>query len=265
MSTDRINMLNIAFDNISTEELLASLSDGFVMPINVDVLITLQQDRELYDISRKAEYVVVDSQVIANLLRFFMHTPVKQKTSGSDFFPAFCAYHRKNPDIRIFLLGGQDDAAASAQARINAELGRNIIVDCCSPSMGFDMKPDECDAIVEQINESAASVLAVGVGAPKQEKWIARYRDRLSGVRIFMAVGATVDFQAGRIKRAPKWMADIGLEWFHRLLQDPGRLWKRYLIRDMPFFWLVLMQKFGRYRNPFADDDSKPDEQRIEH
>lgn len=107
--------------------------------------------------------------------------------------------------------------------------------------------------IVETINKSGATVLAIGVGAPKQEKWICRYKDKLPNIKIFLAVGATIDFEAGQKKRSPKWVSEIGLEWLHRLLSEPKRLWKRYLLDDSLFFWLILKQKLHLYQFPFAN------------
>ena len=98
--------------------------------------------------------------------------------------------------------------------------------------------------------------LAVGVGAPKQEKWILKYKDLMPNVKIFMAIGATIDFEAGNVKRAPQWMSRYGLEWLYRLLSEPSRLWKRYLVDDLPFFWLILKQRFGWYRNSFEKKEA---------
>ncbi len=115
-----------------------------------------------------------------------------------------------------------------------------MIVDSYSPSWGFENDKQECQKIVEMINLSQATVLAIGVGAPKQEKWIYKYRNQLPNIKIFLAIGATIDFEAGHVKRAPKWMREVGLEWLHRLISEPRRLWKRYLLEDIPFFWLIL-------------------------
>ena len=108
----------------------------------------------------------------------------------------------------------------------------------------------ECQQIIEHINDSGATVLAVGVGAPKQEKWIAKYKHQLRNVKIFLAIGATIDFEAGYKPRSPEWMSEIGLEWLHRLLSEPKRLWRRYLVDSVPFFWLVLQQKLNLYKFP---------------
>ncbi len=105
-----------------------------------------------------------------------------------------------------------------------------------SPSFGFEGDEEECLEIIERVNKSGATVLVVGVGSPKQEKWIYEYKEKLSGIKLIFSLGATIDFEAGNLKRAPKWMSDCGFEWLYRLLCEPRRLWKRYLINDLPFF-----------------------------
>ncbi len=150
-----------------------------------------------------------------------------------------------------FLLGGAADSPRRAAYKINREAGREMVVGGYSPPFGFEHDPIECDRIIEMIREAGATVLAVGVGAPKQEKWIAKHRDRLPFIQIFMAIGATIDFEAGNISRAPRWVQSSGLEWLYRLSAEPGRLWRRYLIHDPPFFWLILKQRLGLYRSPF--------------
>ena len=120
-----------------------------------------------------------------------------------------------------------------------------------SPSYGFEKNPAECEELVRIVNESGANVLLVGVGAPKQEKWIMAYKDRMPGVKLFMALGATIDFEAGTLKRAPVMWQRIGMEWLYRALKEPKRLFKRYFVDDMKFFWYFALQLCGRYRNPF--------------
>ena len=89
------------------------------------------------------------------------------------------------------------------------------------------------------------------MGAPKQEKWIYKYRGKLKNIRIFLAVGAAIDFVAGHKKRCPKWMSEVGLETPYRIFCEPRRLWRRYLIEDPPFFWLILKQKLNIYKEPY--------------
>ena len=252
---DKVTILNLSIDNLLKHELLEKLKAGVVFTPNVDHLIQLQKDKDFLKTYLIADYKLCDSQIVLYASKF-LRTPIKQKISGSDFFPAFYNYHSKNEEIKIFLLGGGKGVAKQAQDKINSKVGRNIIVCSHSPSFGFEKNEKECMEIVKMINQSEATVLSIGVGAPKQEKWIYKYKDKLPNVKIFLAIGATIDFEASKLKRAPKWMSDSGLEWFYRLLSEPRRLWKRYLIEDLLFFWLILKQKLNLYNMPNSNEQS---------
>ena len=101
------------------------------------------------------------------------------------------------------------------------------------------------------INESGANVVLVGVGCPKQEKWIDKHKAMMPKVDIWMALGATIDFEAGNIKRAPQIWRKLYMEWFYRFLQEPKRMYKRYFVDDPKFFWYLMKQMLGLYKNPF--------------
>ncbi|MDH5644368.1 MAG: WecB/TagA/CpsF family glycosyltransferase [Candidatus Heimdallarchaeota archaeon] len=247
---DSVKILNIDVDNITMNELLTSFDSGFLVTPNVDHLMQLQKNRAFYDVYKQADYVTVDSQIVYWATRFLGH-PVKEKISGSDIFPAYCNFHKNNPDVRMFLLGGRTGVATQAANNTNVRVGRKIVIGAHSPSMNFVNDTDECGRVIEQINSSGANVLVVGLGAPKQELWISEYRKQMPNIHSFMALGATLDFEAGTLSRAPQWVSRFGLEWLYRLFQDPGRLWKRYLVRDVPFFYLLLKQKLGFYKSPF--------------
>lgn len=249
-NTEMVDVLNISIHNISSHDLLKRLEEGFVVTPNVDHLMQLQNDKEFYDLYQKAEWIVCDSKLVQWSSKF-LGRGIIEKISGSDFFPAFYNYHQKNDKIKIFLLGAAEGVANKAKNIINNKIGRNIIVDAMSPTFGFEKNEEECMQIIERINNTQATVLAVGVGAPKQEKWIFKYKDQMPNVKIFMAIGATIDFEAGNVKRAPRWMSSTGIEWLYRLVSEPRRLWKRYLVEDMPFFWLIIKQKLGLYKNPW--------------
>ncbi|HIK57432.1 MAG TPA: WecB/TagA/CpsF family glycosyltransferase [Synechococcales cyanobacterium M55_K2018_004] len=251
----RVNVLNLQIDNLTTEELLQRLDSGVVFTPNVDHLVKLQHDPEFLEVYETADFRVCDSKILMYASRF-LGCPLREKISGSDLFPAFYEYHRQNEDIKIFLLGAREGVAAEAQRRINEKVGRNIVVGAHSPSFGFEKDPEECAQIIEMIKASGATVLAVGVGAPKQEKFISQYRAQLPTIKIFLAIGATIDFEAGNVSRAPKLLSELGLEWLYRLLAEPKRLWRRYLLEDPLFFWLILQQRFNFYRNPFAKQES---------
>lgn len=251
MEKERLNILNIQVDNITKKDLLENFTEGVLITPNVDHLMKLQRDREFYEIYQKAEYVTVDSQIVKKAMQF-LGAPVKEVITGSGFLPSFYMHHKNNPDVKIFLFGAAPGIADIAMEKINQKVGREIVVGAYSPSFGFEKNEEECSQIVEMLNQSDANVLVVGVGAPKQEKWIYKYKDRLKNIKIYLAIGATIDFEAEKVKRAPVIMQKLAIEWLYRLLKEPKRLWKRYIIEDMPFFALVLKQKRGKYQNPFA-------------
>ena len=180
-----------------------------------------------------------------------MKNPLPEAIPGSSFFTAFYEYHKNDPNCKIFLLGAAEGIATKAMERINQKIGRNIVVGAHSPSYGFEKNPEECEELIRIINESGANVLLVGVGAPKQEKWIIKYRNRMPQIDIFMGLGATIDFEAGTLKRAPIFWQKIGMEWLYRCLKEPKRLFKRYFIDDMKFFFYFGKQLLGIYKNPF--------------
>ena len=246
---DRIKILNLSIDNLSQSELLKKLSSGIIFTPNVDHLMKLQGDQDFLKAYDSATYKLCDSKILFYVSRF-LGTPLKEKISGSDFFPAFYQYHKNNEDIKIFLLGAREGVALEAQKKINSQVSRPIIVGVHSPYFGFEKDEEECKKIIETINQSGATVLAVGVGAPKQEKFICKYKDKLTNIKIFLAIGATIDFEAGTIKRSPKWLSEAGLEWLYRLLSEPRRLWKRYLIHGPSFFWLIFKQRLNLYVEP---------------
>ena len=245
---DVVDFLNVSVHNTTTLELLEDLNHngGVVVTPNVDHLVKIQRDREFLQAYYTSDYRVCDSKIL-QYISFLLGNPIKEKISGSDLFPAFYEYNKDNEDVKIFLLGAKEGVAEQAKYKINQKVGREIVIAAHSPTFGFEKDEQECQAIVDRINQSDATVLAVGVGAPKQEKWIAKYRSQLPKIKIFLAIGAGIDFEAGNVARAPKVFGDLGFEWLYRLSCEPNRLWKRYLVDSLPLFWLVGQQKMNRY------------------
>ncbi len=239
---EKVEVLDVQIDNLSRTELLERLTKGVVFTPNVDHLMKLRHDPTFRQAYEMADYKICDSQIVLYASKF-LGSPLQAKISGSELFPVFCDHHKTNDKIKIFLLGGAEGIADRARDRINCKTGRDIIVAAHSPSFGFEKDEGECQAIVQMINHSPATVLVIGVGAPKQEIWISNYKDQLPKIDIFMAVGASIDFEAGNKPRSPDWMSQLGLEWLYRLGCEPNRLWRRYLIDDLPFLWLVVKQK----------------------
>jgi exopolysaccharide biosynthesis WecB/TagA/CpsF family protein len=252
-----VDFLNIRINNFTFDGFLNHLREGVVFTTNVDHLMKLQKDEEFYQVYKEAEYVVCDSRIVmwSSLL---LKQKIRQQIAGSDLLPAFCRYHRNNSSIKIFLLGGTEISSKLAKEEINRKTNSQIVVDQYSPPFGFEYSQRESRRIIDRVNRSRATVLSVGVGAPKQEKWIVNHRHLMPNVKIFLAVGATIEFESGLLSRAPRWMSRVGAEWVFRLAREPKRLWRRYLLEGPPFFVLVLKQCFGLYSNPWHAGDMTP-------
>ena len=245
-----IDFLNIKIQVITQQELLCNLKKGALITPNVDHLVKLQKDEDFYKIYQQAEWVVCDSKILY-LMSKLLKVSLPEAIPGSSFFTAYYMYHKNDPNCKIFLLGAAEGIAEKARQNINRKIGREIVVGAHSPSYGFEKNEKECEELVKIVNASGANVLLVGVGAPKQEKWIMKYRDRMPNVDVFMALGATIDFEAGTLKRAPKVWQKCGMEWLYRTLKEPKRLFKRYFVDDMQFFYYFGKQLLGTYKDPF--------------
>jgi N-acetylglucosaminyldiphosphoundecaprenol N-acetyl-beta-D-mannosaminyltransferase len=247
---ETIKILNTEVQNINCYELLENLHEGILITPNLDHLIKLQKDNEFYEAYKHAEWVVCDSKILYIFSKLLKNS-IKEAIPGSSFFTSYYIYHKDDKNCKIFLLGAKEGIAAKAMERINKKVGRCIVVGAHSPSFGFEKYEDECEKLICIVNESGANVLLVGVGAPKQEKWIMKYRDRMLNVKLFMALGATIDFEAGNVKRAPKFFQKYALEWLYRFLMEPKRLFRRYFVHDIQFFYYFAKQLFGIYHDPF--------------
>ena len=250
---ETVKILNVEVQNTTRQELLENLHEGVLVTPNLDHLVKLQKDREFYDVYKKAEWVVCDSKILC-LCSKLLKKPLKEAIPGSSFFTSYYMYHKDDADCRIFLLGAKEGIAQKAMEQINGRVGRRMVVGAHSPSFGFEKNEEECEQLCRIVNESGANVVLVGVGAPKQEKWIMKYKSHMPTVKVWMALGATIDFEAGTLKRAPKIWQKIGMEWLYRFVMEPKRLFKRYFVDDMQFFWYFGKQLLGLYKDPFSTD-----------
>lgn len=248
---ETVRFLNVDLLSLTERELLNRLDRGVLITPNVDQLVKLQRDEEFYHICQKAEWVICDSRILYLLSKLLKH-PLPEAIPGSSFFTSYYMHHKDDPNCRIFLLGAMDGVAQKAMERINERVGRQIVVGAYSPSYGFEKKDEENKAIYEMVNGSGANVVLVGVGCPKQEKWIDKHKANMPQVDLWMALGATIDFEAGNIRRAPRIFQKLYLEWFYRFLMEPKRMFKRYFVDDMQFFYYFTIQLLGIYRNPFG-------------
>jgi exopolysaccharide biosynthesis WecB/TagA/CpsF family protein len=247
----KVRLLNIDVDNIGMEDLLATFKEGLLLTLHVDMIMKLQKDREFYELVKAFDVVTCDSQILFWAAKL-LGTPLKERVSGSDFFPLFYNKYKDDPSVTIFICGGGPGIAEKAREKINAKVGREMVVGADSPPFDYDKKPEEMARMIARINESGATTLLVGLGAGRQEKFILRYRGQLPHVQTFLPLGGTIDYEAESLVRPRSWMTDAGLEWLYRLLSEPRQRWHRYLVHQPPVLMLLARQLMGAYRNPFG-------------
>lgn len=233
----RMKFLNTEVDNLTMEEavekieqLILDKKPSYVVTPNVDHIVKLENDTEFQEVYKEADLILTDGMPLIWISKF-KGTRIKEKVSGSDMFPKVCELAAEK-GYKVFLLGAAEGVAATAAKNLQDKYKGLNIVGTYSPSYGFEKNEYEIEEIIKKINKVKPDILAVGLGAPKQEKFLYKYRNQLN-VPISLAIGASIDFEAGNIERAPKWMQNIGAEWFYRLLKEPKRMFKRYLIDDL--------------------------------
>jgi N-acetylglucosaminyldiphosphoundecaprenol N-acetyl-beta-D-mannosaminyltransferase len=181
-------------------------------------------------IIRSADLVTPDGLPVAWMIRRKGHVK-QERIAGPDLMWA-CCREAAESDISIFLYGTTPDTLQRLQNMLQFAFPAIKIVGAISPPFR-KLSEEEDAAIVDHVNRSGAQIVWVGLGCPKQETWMQAHRGRIKAVMV--GVGAALDFHAGVVKRAPPWMQRSGLEWFHRVLQDPRRLAKRYLVSNALF------------------------------
>lgn len=243
----RIKFMNTEVDNLSMHEALVKIDrliqrkkPSYVVTPNVDHIVQLEKDHELQEVYKNADLILTDGKPLIWISNYYK-TPIKEKVSGSDLFPLLCEIAEKR-GYKMFFLGAAEGVAAQAAINLKKRYNNLEVSGIYSPPYGFEKNEAEVNKIIEMVRKSDADILIVGLGAPKQEKFIFKYHDKLK-VPISLGLGASLDFEAGNVKRAPKWMQKTGFEWLFRITQDPKRMFKRYVIDDLKIIRLV-----GKYK-----------------
>lgn len=242
----RVRVVSLEFDNLSfseavekTIELADRSCPAYVVPCNVDLIMRARWDNAFREVCGKADLCLADGMPIIWASQF-LGSPLKEKVSGSDMFEVLCR-RASEEELRVFLVGGAPGVAEKTKNALQSKYPALNVVGTCSPLVSMDGSSSESRETVEMIRARRPHIVFVAFGCPKQEMWIARNCSAVGG-GVCVAVGASFDFVAGMQKRAPRWMQRSGLEWLWRLAHDPRRLWKRYLIDDLPFLWWVAFE-----------------------
>lgn len=209
---------------------------SYVVTPNVDHLMLVRRRAELGRIYAEADLSLADGMPLVWAAKL-LGQPLQGKVSGSDLFEALC-HEAWRHDLGVFLLGAAPGVAETTRARLEMRHPGLRIVGVLSPRVEADGSSPDAELIAARVAETRPDLLFVALGTPKQEIWLAQ-QYRALGVPVAIGVGASFDFVAGVQRRAPRWMQHAGLEWLWRLAHDPRRLWRRYLVDDLPFVRLV--------------------------
>ena len=249
----RIDIANVKIDRYSFDEVVARVIDHassvkkpeYVVTPNAQHILSLQQDQQFREIYRDAFLVVPDGVPLLWAAKF-LGTPLNGRVNGTDLFEKLC---EKAPQhhLKIFLLGGRPGAADQARSVLQARHPGLQIVGTYCPPYGFESDLAELNRLSAAIKAVQPDILFVGLGAPKQEKWIYDHYKQL-GVPVSLGIGVSFELVANIVPRAPVYMQKAGLEWLFRLAVEPKRLWQRYILGNPQFVWLVLQQKLKSSR-----------------
>lgn len=243
-----MKFLNTDIDNLTFEEalqkidsLIISKQGGYVVTPNVDHLVQLEKNEKFRKAYEGASLVLTDGQPLIWISRL-MKRPIKEKISGSDLFPRVCELAARQ-HYRLFFLGAAEGVAAQAAENLRKKYPGLEVAGVYSPPWGFEKEREQTDIVWKLVEQAGPDILIVGLGTPKQEIFLWENREKLKNTLAF-AIGAALDFEAGKVQRAPKWVQRAGFEWLYRLSREPRRLFKRYLIDDIQI--LSLMWKYRK-------------------
>jgi N-acetylglucosaminyldiphosphoundecaprenol N-acetyl-beta-D-mannosaminyltransferase len=255
MNVARANILGVHVSAIDSETALQVIEgwifrgeNHYVCVSGVHGVMESQRDHRLKQIHNAAGLVTPDGMPLVWVSRL-LGFPGARRVYGPDLMLALCERSAKR-GYRHFFYGGAAGVAEKLTARLKGRFPELDVVGIYSPPFRA-LTAEEDREIVGRINAARPDVVWVGISTPKQEQWMAEHLGRVHGVLV--GVGAAFDFHAGLKKQAPRWMRTSGLEWCFRLLCEPRRLWRRYLINNPLFLWLILLQTLSRKSEPATD------------
>ena len=243
-------VLGVRVDRVSRVELVAAATSAAAsghrcrfMYANVHVLNTAYRDMNLRAIFNRAHLVYCDGAGVKLAARLLGYS-LPERMTGADWIYDLCVACQESA-LTLYFLGGEPGVADQAAVLLKSRYPGLRIVGTHHGL--FPQAGPENEAIIAEINNLRPGILLIGLGTPLQEQWIDSYFDRLN-VPVVWAVGALMDFVAGKAHRGPRWMLDHGLEWLYRLWLEPGRLGRRYLVGNPLFFWRVLCQRYSHVK-----------------
>lgn len=246
MKTDRIELMGCKIDNLSLEETLQTV-EGFIasgrphqhVVVNVDKLVKARKDAQLRRIINDCALINADGMPVVWASRI-LGMPLKERVAGVDLFDALMKRSAEK-GWRVYLLGAREEVVSRVKEIYEALYPKLQIAGYRN---GY-WEPHEESDVVENVVLARADILFVAISSPKKEQFLGAYQERMR-VPFAMGVGGSFDVASGKLKRAPRWMRRVGLEWFYRFLQEPRRMFRRYFIEDMAFFGMLAREWMRR-------------------
>ncbi|RXJ52453.1 WecB/TagA/CpsF family glycosyltransferase [Gelidibacter gilvus] len=243
---NRIKILNTVIDNYSTEETLAIVENAIKNKkqihhtvVNAGKIVAMQSDLQLRKSVNESDLINADGQAVVWASRI-LRKPLKERVAGIDLMINLVACAHKN-NTKIFFFGAKEEVVKEVVNKYSKAYSPNIIAGYRN---GYFKKEEEQE-IAKEISKSGASILFVAISSPTKENFLYENKELLSNVNFIMGVGGSFDVVSGKVKRAPLWMQNSGMEWFYRFIQEPKRMWKRYLVGNTKFIFLVLKERLS--------------------
>jgi N-acetylglucosaminyldiphosphoundecaprenol N-acetyl-beta-D-mannosaminyltransferase len=255
---NKINILGVHFSNLNEPELITLLDDRITKAEKTQVcfvptnsILAARKSQFVMDVYNSADVVMCDGVPVQWASRF-LGTPLKQRLTGFDFFPHFIQ-HCAQKNYSVYFLGAKEGVAKQLAAIYQSRYPGIRVAGFYTPPFAASFSELQNAQMLSAINAVNPDVVFVSLTAPKQDIWIHQQLKQLN-IRLAIGVGAAFDSEAGSLKRAPKLIQKLGLEWFYRFLQEPGRMFRRYFIEAPLFIPLVLLQFFSLQRRKFNFD-----------
>ena len=242
----RTNILGCLIDNLSMKQTLSRI-ERFInegechqhVVVNVDKIVKANRDPGLLDVINSCDLVNADGMPVVWASRL-LGSPLKERVAGIDLFVKLIEMSA-NKGWRVYFLGAREKVVTTV---VNKSQRKHPSLKIAGCRNGYWL-PEEEKSIVEEIKIAMPDILFVAISSPKKENFLGSYLKYMN-VSFAMGVGGSFDVLAGLTKRAPFWMQKTGLEWFYRFLQEPNRMFKRYFVDDMYFFWLLAKELLRR-------------------
>ena len=243
MKKNRITLFNTPVDVLSLNETVEfidkSIQEGLQLVhtcINANKVVLMETDEELHNSVSKADIISADGQAVVWASQL-LNKPLPERVPGIDLMESLLELAYKK-GYSSFFFGAQQDVVENIVKLYSEKYSPDIIGGYRN---GY-YEAKDLPEIAKQINDSGSELLFVAIPSPKKENFINQYEKSMPNVKLLMGVGGSFDVVTGKVKRAPKWMQDNGLEWLFRLIQEPNKMWRRYLIGNLKYIQIVIRE-----------------------